>query len=332
MDFPEHLRRELKFLKNSFSQLNNGYPPYVIDQWFVSFKEELARRPEMLVIKSRLSSEQVFLPNGQQIFQWPTALQRFPMQNSSLVEESEDRTENGGLLGLDDLVDGVAGEGTNGFKQLVVDGESHEEITLEKTKSKDQGMDSGSAKSMDQLLQGDGVTLQLRQPTLIVPYMNGVSDRLRMIAKKYDVRTWYTFPGKTMDAFTVHRGRLHESKARNTVYCAQCICGVEYIGESNRNLKVRLGEHKNRSSASAFSCHLCSKSKQGEEQETHAMSLHNTTVLAMERNSFKCKILESLFINNKKARICNSGPSIDLVAIWRLCDVCIARQLAKKTD
>ncbi len=75
-------------------------------------------------------------------------------------------------------------------------------------------------------------------PVFLSPFVAGVSEDLKKITTKYQLTSWYTYPGKPMDLFTKHRGRQHSSKSQNSIYC-----GTQYIGESNRNLKVHLNEH-----------------------------------------------------------------------------------------
>ncbi len=90
------------------------------------------------------------------------------------------------------------------------------------------------------------------QPILVLPFLPGISQKLREIATSYDVKTWHTYPGKSLDPFTKHRGRTPASKSQNTVYCAQCTCGIQYVGESGRNLKCRLAEHTRKSLIAPF--------------------------------------------------------------------------------
>ncbi len=86
--------------------------------------------------------------------------------------------------------------------------------------------------------------------------MPGISDQLKTIATSFGIKTWFTFPGKLLELSTEYRGRQHASKSQNVVYCCTCRCGHQYVGETGRNLKVRLSEHLHPSSNSAFSEHL----------------------------------------------------------------------------
>ncbi len=104
----------------------------------------------------------------------------------------------------------------------------------------------------------DGMEAQSaeRQPILVVPFVPGMSEQLKRISENFGVSTWYTYPGRSMDRFTEHRGRIPFSKTRFSIYGCQCSCGVKYVGESYCNLKVRVSEHLQPSSGSAYSDHL----------------------------------------------------------------------------
>ncbi len=127
--------------------------------------------------------------------------------------------------------------------------------------------------------------LELRKPVMVLPYLSGISNQLQQIARKYGLDTWFTYPGRSSDRFSRFKGQVHRSKASDIVYCTQCSCGLQYVGESFRNLKVRLNEHTHSSSRSALTDHMLNNK--------HKMAAHNTTILAREGNKRKRRILES---------------------------------------
>ncbi len=101
------------------------------------------------------------------------------------------------------------------------------------------------------------VDLSKSKNVLLVPYVKGVSDRLRNIAARYGVKLWFSFSGRLGDGFSAtYKDQLHLSKSWHVVYRAVCRCRCEYIGESDRNLKVRVSEHKKPNSSSSLSKHL----------------------------------------------------------------------------
>ncbi len=121
----------------------------------------------------------------------------------------------------------------------------------------------------------------------------------------------------------VHRGRTHPSKTRHCVYCSKCECGAQYVGETSRNLKVRLKEHmqlNKLNSLSALTQHL--------KDTGHEAQMKDTVVLACEQNSLKRKVLESLVIEHKAARLTNTGTSIDIPAVWNTCARGLALDIA----
>ncbi len=136
--------------------------------------------------------------------------------------------------------------------------------------------------------------LQSWIPTMIIPYLPGTGDKLKKLAAEYGIRTRFAYPGRLNDIFTAFRGRTHSSKTRDSVYCLNCSCGIQYVGESRRNLKVGLAEHVRNSSKSTFTSHLLNNPTE------HIPVFKDTMVIAREMNTFKRKMLESLSIRYKK--------------------------------
>ncbi len=69
--------------------------------------------------------------------------------------------------------------------------------------------------------------------TLIILYIPGVSDQLRMIARRYQIPVWFSYSGKLGDGLSsAYKERTHESKQWHSVYEAVCSCNQRYIGES----------------------------------------------------------------------------------------------------
>ncbi len=129
-----------------------------------------------------------------------------------------------------------------------------------------------------------------------------------------------------MDRFTIHQGWLPVAKTRHAVYRCFCSCGATYVGESERNLKLRISEHLTASSRSAFSDHL--------QNNGHRPSPKDTLVIGCEKNKIKWKLLETIAIDhswkNKEQKLCNAGVSSDFPAIWQICTRAIRKQLDKK--
>ncbi len=157
---------------------------------------------------------------------------------------------------------------------------------------------------------------------MVLPFVLGMSDKLRKLGAAHGLSTWFTYPGRLADKFTKYRGRLHWSKTKDSVYSIPCSCGVQYVGESSRNLKVRIAEHLQYSSKSALTSHLL-------DNQLHKLVLNHTQILAREPNSRKRKIPETLAITHKRSPLCNTAVSTELSEVWQTCASFVTSQLSK---
>ncbi len=87
-------------------------------------------------------------------------------------------------------------------------------------------------------------------PTVISPYVPGTSERLHSLAAKYGIRNWMSYGGKLSDRLCCFKDQFHQSKCQNAVYSVSCLCGMRYVGETARNLKIWIHEHTLKSSKS----------------------------------------------------------------------------------
>ncbi len=301
--YPFQLNRELSHLKSTLTSDTNQYPPDRVNRWFQQFSTDLNRNPDLLRQKVHLNSDEIFDLYGQQIFEVPSAMGRYSSELDTTQLDSD--------FDLEPLERDLGTIVEEGLQETDEQSEARDRITV-----------VGDENSDD---EGDQIEVlqpcQTRQPTLVVPFVPGIGDRLKKLANGFHIRTWFTFPGRSLDRFNHHRGSLHQSKVRHSVYCTRCICGKEYVGESIRNLKVRLAEHSRKSCASAFAMHIHQK------DPGHAPNLKDTTILATEKNTTKRKIIETLCIHNKAQKICNCTSSTDLPTIWELCAEGVQKEL-----
>ncbi len=77
--------------------------------------------------------------------------------------------------------------------------------------------DNGTNGNADSV-QGSQNQLTLRStriwlPTLIMPYVPNLSERLRSLASRYGVRSWFTYGGKIGDSVCQFKDKLHFSKS-----------------------------------------------------------------------------------------------------------------------
>ncbi len=335
-DYPNQLRRELDHLQAAFTNPNNGYPLSLIKEWFSDFRMEALVCPEILEVKTRLKAEDVFDLSGQQIFKAPSATSFFMDQGVLDLGEDQvlDGTEEGDLRNLLAAAPGelVNNEDTCDLSAVPVPASSLLGTPVPGTLVHGSLVPgsvvpvpgfAGALRTKEPEANSCSGDIPRKRPVMIVPYYLGISDRLRKTASKYGLLTWYQYPGRLSDMFNVHRGRNHPSKTKDAVYCTTCVCGVQYVGQTGRNLKVRLSEHLTNSSNSSLSAHLLNTG--------HKPTLKDTQILFREKNEHKRKLIESLCIEHKKSKLCNTGVSLDLPVIWNLCAAELASQL-KHTD
>ena len=80
---------------------------------------------------------------------------------------------------------------------------------------------------------------------VVIPYVEGVSERVHRVLKKYGVATAMR-PHTTLRRLLVHpKDKVELEEQGELVYQIPCKnCGAEYIGETGRLLKTRLEEHR----------------------------------------------------------------------------------------
>ncbi len=137
-------------------------------------------------------------------------------------------------------------------------------------------------------------------------------------------------PCEKQKRFATFKDHLHASKMQNTVYSVACSCGERYIGESVRNLKIRVHEHKQRSSKSAIGLHVCEledKNLPHGMDPDHSVLKESAIVIAQGKNNRKRKFIESVCIIAKAPRLCNFGPSVEVSEVWNPNLATVARAL-----
>ncbi len=242
-EFPRNLQIELDHLRSTFCNRHNGYPHQTVECWFMQFRKEIRRFPQRLQVRSRLFLDEFFMDARNQQFRWPTA--------AKWLEREERIRLNNEAVSLDNGAVDIP-ETTNaldGTQISLLNGESVA-MACENTQDTVPFTDNPAAESE---FQGE---VPSRKPVLIVPFVQGTSQKLQRVARQHGVQLWHTYPGRLFDQFTHYSDKIHPSKCRNMVYCATCSCEAQYVGETTRNLRIRLAEHLGKSSNSALSDHL----------------------------------------------------------------------------
>ncbi len=221
---PQSLQKELHYLNETFGNVRNGYPQYLLQRWAGTLAREVKEKPDLLTFRKK---------------------ERIGAGINEVQEESPQQ--------------------------------------------------------------------DIPKRALIIPYISGISDQLRTVAKRYQIPVWYTYTGKIGDGFSAsYKEKVPEAKQRHAIYEAVCTCNQRYIGESFRNLKVRINEHQSVHSSSALSKHL-------QLGGWHKLLPNLTRTVIREKQKYRRKILESLVILNYPDILCNMGPSTNISDMWFGC-------------
>ena len=154
-----------------------------------------------------------------------------------------------------------------------------------------------------------------------IPYIAGLSEAIRREGEKVGLKT--VFAAKdTLKKRLTHLKPKGEGKDKNLVYKIPCHCGANYVGETGRQLQVRVNEHRRN----------WEKMKRDKEEEKdtenissllaihavekeHQIKWEEVKILASEVNMKKRKIHEAAAIYLEEEVI--SQPSFEIPRIWR---------------
>ena len=80
---------------------------------------------------------------------------------------------------------------------------------------------------------------------MTLPYYQGVSEKLRRIFAKFDVKVYFKTGNTLRDQLVAPKDKLDMMSTAGAVYDIPCLhCEDHYIGESGRLLGTRVKEHK----------------------------------------------------------------------------------------
>ena len=147
--------------------------------------------------------------------------------------------------------------------------------------------------------------------TIVIPYVPSTSEKIRRIARQYNIRTAFKTNNTLRSHLTKTKPKRDYQETKDCIYSIRCQCDREYIGESKRPLRVRLEEHKRNvklgyTDKSRIADHVWA--------EDHKMSWDEAKILNREPNQFKRKYKEASYMSMSKNHI--SQPSLDIKPLW----------------
>ena len=164
---------------------------------------------------------------------------------------------------------------------------------------------------------------------MTVPYVHSFMEKIQRIFTKHRVAT-VVQPQSTLTQLLVHpKDKVEKQKKAGVVYKIPCRqCEKVYIGETGRQLRTRITEHRkeaekisdrnftrstcrvstNEHHKSAITDHVC--------QNNHLMNWEESEILEQESDKFKRWIKESICIRSNTPTMSRDKGAYQLSPIW----------------
>ncbi|XP_074030332.1 uncharacterized protein [Leptinotarsa decemlineata] len=149
------------------------------------------------------------------------------------------------------------------------------------------------------------------QPVLALPYIRGLSERIRRIGSKYNIRTCFRSGNTIRSSLTKTRPPNADCDSKNCIYRIPCECGKSYIGATKRPLNIRIAEHKKHTQRGETS-----KSGIADHVWTHQHNIEwsQAEILHREEHWFRRKFKEAAYMLSNNVF---SQASVDIRNIWK---------------
>ena len=156
-----------------------------------------------------------------------------------------------------------------------------------------------------------GAKREDKKRLMIIPYIRGFAEELKRTFGRYGIPMYFK-PTNTLHQLLVHpKDPVGKDKVVGPVYKISCEeCEATYVGETERSLKARFGEHRRPSSTtSEVSKHIHTDSPD------HTITLDNTKILAVEHKWFERGVKEAIHIRALKPSLNRDGGRYNLPLI-----------------
>ena len=146
-----------------------------------------------------------------------------------------------------------------------------------------------------------------------LPYQQGLSEKLRRIFGKYNIRTAFRAANTIRSSLVAPKDKIDTLAVCGAVYKIPCKdCPASCIGESGRLLSTRLKEHKKAVDQlskhhSAVAEHVCDTG--------HEIDWDSVSVLGKEPWQYRRKVLEAIFIKQERPSL-NRDQGLDISPIF----------------
>jgi len=127
-----------------------------------------------------------------------------------------------------------------------------------------------------------------------VPYITSVSEKFKNIINNHIARVSFYSINKLSSFIKPQKDRLSKLSNMNVVYRIGCKdCDASYVGQTSRQLKTRISEHKNHIKRKTSTHSVITEHRM---QRSHEFDWENVEILDAERNYSKRLISEMINI------------------------------------
>ncbi|XP_072042917.1 uncharacterized protein [Amphiura filiformis] len=158
---------------------------------------------------------------------------------------------------------------------------------------------------------------------VVIPYVQGVSERLQRSFKKYGISTAMK-PHNTLKRLLVHpKDKIDSSQSCDCVYEIPCqTCNKSYIGETGRKFQTRLNEHRKDTEKIKDVKYTRAKRKESVTeqhksaitdhvaQENHVIDWQGAKILEKDSNKHTRWIREALWIRKRGQETLNRDEGV----------------------
>ena len=126
--------------------------------------------------------------------------------------------------------------------------------------------------------------------SVVIPYIQGVSETIARVYQNKGIRTHYKPVNSIRQQLVAPKDKIKTVDKSGVVYQLNCQeCPAAYVGESERALRTRVGEHKRPSNTT-------SPVAQHAKQSKHRIDWSNVKVLDQDSNYFSRGVREAINI------------------------------------
>ena len=147
--------------------------------------------------------------------------------------------------------------------------------------------------------------------TSVIPYVKGLSEKIRRIGNRYKVRTTFKTKDTVRGKLTKVKPDNENQRTKDCVYEIPCECGRTYIGETKRPLKVRIKEHQRLAQLGETDK---SRLVQHAWNEDHNVKWDEASIISKEEGWRRRKLKEAAFMAITPNPI--STPSLEIKNVW----------------